>query len=45
MYCACWVSGVSVWTVFRGVIPFLIADFFQIALLVAVPSLRYSYLT
>lgn len=32
-------TGVSVWTVFKGVIPFLIADCFNVALLVAVPSI------
>lgn len=33
------VSGVPLGTVFRGVVPFIIADFCHVALLIAVPSL------
>jgi tripartite ATP-independent transporter DctM subunit len=32
-------TGVSIWTIFKGLIPFLISDCFHVALLVAVPSL------
>ena len=33
------VTKVPVGTIYRGVIPFVIADFFHVALLVAVPAL------
>ena len=33
------VTGIPIGTIYRGVIPFVIADFFHVALLIAVPAL------
>ena len=36
------ISGVPVGTIYRGVIPFVIADFFHVALIIAIPALSLT---